>query len=215
MTGRADRELLHSLRRIDGWFTVLLVALICATLAWSLDDAMLVIGRDKLTDFLPWMALAGATVGFLGPLVGWGRWTTHLVGAAFAALITPLVVGTVLLTDGGTPAQLFQATTDDVVRAFTDLVLDNQLSTAAYGHHLLVLGLVVWGTSQFASYAAFGSLAPGESQRAIGDSLGISLSAVEKHLQRAYRTVTDIRARLDAEIEAPRRPSCDDGDHGS
>jgi RNA polymerase sigma-70 factor (ECF subfamily) len=55
----------------------------------------------------------------------------------------------------------------------------------------------------------------GESQRAIGDSLGISLSAVEKHLQRAYRAVTDIRARLDAENEAPRRPSCDDGDHGS
>ena len=55
----------------------------------------------------------------------------------------------------------------------------------------------------------------GESQRAIGESLGISLSAVEKHLQRAYRTVVDIRARLDAEIEAPRRPSCDDGDHGS
>ena len=55
----------------------------------------------------------------------------------------------------------------------------------------------------------------GESQRAIGDSLGISLSAVEKHLQRAYRAVTDIRARLDAESEAPRRPSCDDGDNGS
>lgn len=55
----------------------------------------------------------------------------------------------------------------------------------------------------------------GESQRAIGDNLGISLSAVEKHLQRAYRAVTDIRARLDAESEALRRPSCDDGEDGS
>jgi RNA polymerase sigma-70 factor (ECF subfamily) len=54
-----------------------------------------------------------------------------------------------------------------------------------------------------------------ESQRVIADDLGISLSAVEKHLQRAYRAVADIRARLDAEIEAPRRPSCDDGQDGS
>jgi RNA polymerase sigma-70 factor (ECF subfamily) len=55
----------------------------------------------------------------------------------------------------------------------------------------------------------------GESQRAIGASLGISLSAVEKHLQRAYRAVADIRAHLDAENEAPRRPSCDEGQDGS
>ena len=158
---RTDRELLQSLRRLDGWFTVLLVAIICASLAWSFDDAQLVAGRGELTDFLPWMALAGALLGFVGPLVGWGRWTTHLIGAAFAALVTPLVVGTVLLTDvGGTPWQLFQATTNEVVQAFTDLILDNRLSTAAYGHHLLVLGLIVWGTAQFASYAAFGHRRP-------------------------------------------------------
>jgi len=37
----------------------------------------------------------------------------------------------------------------------------------------------------------------GESQKAIAASLGISLSAVEKHLQRAYRTVLDLKRRLD------------------
>jgi RNA polymerase sigma-70 factor (ECF subfamily) len=55
----------------------------------------------------------------------------------------------------------------------------------------------------------------GQSQRLIAGDLGISLSAVEKHLQRAYRAVTDIRARLDAEFAPPRRPSCDDGEDGS
>ena len=158
---RPDRELLHSLRRLDGWFTVALVAIICASLAWSFDDAQLVAARGELTDFLPWMALAGALVGFVGPLVGWGRWRTHLVGAAFAALVTPLVVGTVLLRDvGGTPYELFQATTNEVVQAFTDLILNGGLSTAAYGHHLLVLGLIVWATAQFASYATFGHRRP-------------------------------------------------------
>ncbi len=38
----------------------------------------------------------------------------------------------------------------------------------------------------------------GVSQRAIADELGISLSAVEKHLQKAYRTLLDLRRRFDA-----------------
>jgi transglutaminase-like putative cysteine protease len=160
MTGRHDRELLDSLRRVDGWFTLGLVALVCATLAWSFDDASLVIGRGELTDFLVWTALAGATVGFVGPLLGWGRWSTHLVGAALAALVTPLIVGTVVLPAGGSPHDLFQATTDAVVTAWTDLVLSNRLSTTAFGHHLLVLGLIVWGSAQFASYATFGHRRP-------------------------------------------------------
>ena len=160
MTSRTDRELLHSLRRLDGWFTLALVALICATLAWSFDDALLVLGRDKLTDFLIWTALAGAAVGVVGPLVGWGRWTTHLLGATLAAIVTPLLVGTVLLPAGGTFHQLFQATTDQVVMAWSDLVLGGRFSTPAYGHHLLVLGLITWATSQFASYATFGHRRP-------------------------------------------------------
>jgi len=45
----------------------------------------------------------------------------------------------------------------------------------------------------------------GESQTAIANSLGISLSAVEKHLQRAYRAVLDLRSRLEhsADVNSP------------
>ena len=160
MTQRDGRDLLHSLRRIDGWFTVGLVLLICATLAWSLDDALLVLGRDALTDFLFWAAIGGAVAGFLGPLVGWGRWTTHLVGAAFAALLVPLLVGWALRPDGAEAGVLFQLTAGEAVQAWTDLVVIQLLFTTAYGHHLLVLGLVTWGTSQFASYATFGHRRP-------------------------------------------------------
>jgi transglutaminase-like putative cysteine protease len=157
---RQGQELLRSFRRADGWFTVGLVVLICATLAWSLDDALLVLGRDKFTDFLFWAAIGGVAAGFVGPLVGWGRWKTHLVGAAFAALLVPLLVGWTLLPDGGSPAVLFQRTTDSVVQAWSDLVLASRLSTIEYGHHLFVLGLVTWASSQFASYAAFGHRRP-------------------------------------------------------
>jgi RNA polymerase sigma-70 factor (ECF subfamily) len=45
------------------------------------------------------------------------------------------------------------------------------------------------------------------SQREIARDFGISLSAVEKHLQRAYRAVLDAQRQIDAESIDPRRPS--------
>lgn len=43
----------------------------------------------------------------------------------------------------------------------------------------------------------------GVSQKAIAADLGISVSAVEKHLQRAYHVVIAARQRLDAELTVP------------
>ena len=143
-----------------GWFALALVAALCLSLAWSLDDAILVLGDGRVTDFLTWSALGGVLIGVIGPTVGWGRWTTHLVGAVFAALLTPLLVGMVLPDGGSTPHSLFQATTDSASLAWSDLIVSRRPSTFQYGHHLLVLGLIVWGSAQFASYAAFGHRRP-------------------------------------------------------
>ena len=41
----------------------ILVLLLCLSLAWSLDDALLVVGDGELTDFLTWTAVGGATMG--------------------------------------------------------------------------------------------------------------------------------------------------------
>jgi transglutaminase-like putative cysteine protease len=160
MTARTDGDLLRSLRRVDGWFTVGLVVLVCATLAWSLDDALLVLGRDEYTDLLFWAAIGGVTAGLVGPLVGWGRWKTHLIGAVFAALLVPLLVGWTLIPTGAPPGELFQRTTDSVVQAWSDLVLAGRMSTMQFGHHLFALAILTWATSQFASYAAFGHRRP-------------------------------------------------------
>lgn len=46
----------------------------------------------------------------------------------------------------------------------------------------------------------------GVAQKEIAAEFGISLSAVEKHLQRAYRTLVEAQARLDADLPPPRRP---------
>lgn len=42
-------------------------------------------------------------------------------------------------------------------------------------------------------------------QRDVAATMGISLSAVEKHLQRAYRAIVDVQQRLDAEIDPSQR----------
>jgi transglutaminase-like putative cysteine protease len=148
------------LRPSEGWLTLGLVVLLCMSLAWSLDDANLVVARGEYTDFLAWTAFGGALAGFIGPKVGWRRWTTFTVGAVFAALLTPLMVGMVLMPDGGNLGQLFESTATATVIAWRDLIVLDHLSTQAFGHHLLVLGLIVWGSSMFASYAAFGHRRP-------------------------------------------------------
>jgi len=46
----------------------------------------------------------------------------------------------------------------------------------------------------------------GMPQRQIAGELGISLSAVEKHLQKAYQVVVETQQRLDADTHCPQRP---------
>lgn len=52
-------------------------------------------------------------------------------------------------------------------------------------------------------------------QRQIAEEEGISVSAVEKHLQKAYRTVIALRAKLDAEWIDPERLVMVKEDHAS
>jgi RNA polymerase sigma-70 factor (ECF subfamily) len=46
----------------------------------------------------------------------------------------------------------------------------------------------------------------GVQQKQIAAELGISVSAVEKHLQKAYQIVVEVQARLDADVVHPHRP---------
>lgn len=144
----------------EGWVTLGLTLLLCLTLAWSLDDARWVLGRETYLDFLPLAAAGGVLSGFVGPKVGWGRWRTYLIGSIFAALIVPLFAASVAHPQGASFGELYQATATSAVAAYVDIIVRNQASTVQYLHYLLTLGLLVWATSMFSSYAVFGHRRP-------------------------------------------------------
>ena len=144
----------------EGWATLALTLLLCLTFAWSLDDARWVLGRNSYLDFLQWAVLGGVLAGFIGTKVGWGRWLTYLIGSIAAALIVPLFVGSVAFPNGGSFHDMYEATAGSIVSAYSDIVIHNQASTIEYLHYLLTLGLLVWATSMFASYAIFGHHRP-------------------------------------------------------
>ena len=168
----------------------------CLSLAWSLDDAVLVLG-DARHDGLPVLGGPrrrrdrGARADHrMGPLDDPPRSAPSSPPCSI-----PLLVGWVLHPRRArAPASLFQATTDSAVIAWTDLVVNRELSTFQYGHHLLVLGLLVWASSQFASYAAFGHRRPLNAVAAIGLLLLANMSLTLRDSAAVHRPVLGLGA---------------------
>jgi transglutaminase-like putative cysteine protease len=136
------------------WLSLFLVAVMAVSVAWSLDDSALVLGRGDWTDMLPWTALCGVIAGFVGARVGWNRPLAHLIGAIFAVLIVAILVGSVLDVSGNF-GQKFTATANASVDAVLDFAVYKLLLTRQTGHYLLVLGLLCWANGQFAASAVF------------------------------------------------------------
>ena len=138
----------------EGWISLFLVATMAAAVAWSLDDAALVLGQRDATDFLPWVSLGGVAAGFIGARARWSRPVAHLVGAAFAALVVPVIIGSILDPAGST-ADRYRATADSTVSAVLDFAVRGLPLTRETGHYLLVLGLLCWANGQFAASSVF------------------------------------------------------------
>ncbi|HET9344583.1 MAG TPA: transglutaminaseTgpA domain-containing protein [Candidatus Limnocylindrales bacterium] len=138
----------------EGWLTLSLVALMAFVMAMAIDDAGWVLQNGDVTNFLWIAALLGVAAGFLGAKVGWNRWVAHALGAVFAALIVPILVGQVLRPGAGLGVQ-YVATADSAAAAYQDLIVLGLDLTRQIGHHLLILGLLCWGTGQFAASAVF------------------------------------------------------------
>src|SRR5262245_2553785 len=138
----------------EGWLSLVLVTVMALAMALAIDDTAWILGDGRLTDFLAVAAIGGVLAGFVGSSVGWNRWVAHAVGATFAALILPVLVGGMLAPGTGLAGQ-FAATADHAAKAWLDLVVLQLPTTHVYGHHLLAFGLLCWGTAQFAASAVF------------------------------------------------------------
>ena len=179
----------------EGWLSLGLVMLMCVTVAWAIDDAAPVMGRDSFTDFLVWAAVGGVLSGFIGPKVGWGRWRTYLIGSIFAVLLLSLIVGQLLPRTYPGLYGRFEATASAVVNAYFDLVYYRLAFTQEYGHHLLVIGLVVWATSMFAAYAVFGHRRPLNAVVLVGLVLVINMS-VTNNEQLGYLVMYSVASMI-------------------
>ncbi len=144
----------------SGWLSLVLVVAMSVILALAIDDARVILGHGEWTDMLAWAAIAGALIGSLGPSIGWGRWTTYLIGSIAAALLVPLMAGASLPDPADSPAGWFQATAEAAWAAARDLIVLQRGLTAQIGHHMLILGLWVWASAMFAGYAVFGHRRP-------------------------------------------------------
>ncbi|HSL98393.1 MAG TPA: transglutaminase domain-containing protein [Candidatus Deferrimicrobiaceae bacterium] len=165
--GRLDR-LIDRLPRhpAEGWLSLLAAALMAAAYGLAVDDAGWITDRTGDTSYLPTLALVGLAFGFTGARIGWGRWRTHLVGALFAGVTLPLVMGGALLSgsdlgfDPHALALRMAATVHIVELVWRDLVIEGRPVTAQVGHFHLVFGAMVWAAGQLVGYTVFGHRRP-------------------------------------------------------
>jgi transglutaminase-like putative cysteine protease len=154
------------LRPAEGWLTLAAAAVMAMTFALSLRDAGWIPGRAGDSDYLPWVALAGLAVGFIGAKVGWGRWRTHLVGGLFGGFALSLIMGGIALDPlhvGLDPAGLAMrmgASYDTIRGVWLDLVVQARPFTSQTAHYHLGIGTLVWGAGQLAGFTVFGHRRP-------------------------------------------------------
>lgn len=144
-----------SLAPAEGWLTLVMVVFAVVAVGWAIDDVRWVLGRDEYTDFLPAAAALGALAGFLGAKSSRPRWLAHLGGAVGAAIVLPVIIGSIVVGDGGSPVEFFRATAASTVNAWYELALAGRTRTTEFGHYLLTLGIVCWATGQFAAFTVF------------------------------------------------------------
>ena len=149
-------RIVERMRPEEGWASLLLVLILAGTMAWSIADARWILGRDNLSGFVIWAALAAALWGYLSARLDMSPWLAHLLGAAIGAFVLIECVGAQIPDAHPGLVGWFQATANSVAQAYLDLTWRHQLTTNQYGHYGLVVGIIAWGTAQAGSYDVFG-----------------------------------------------------------
>jgi transglutaminase-like putative cysteine protease len=149
-------RVIDRLRPSEGWASLPLVLVLCAAMAWSIANARWILGRDELTSFLIWIALAAVLWSYVSSRLGMQPWLAQALGAFIGAVLIIEVIGFSIPTADPSPVGWFHATANSVAQAYLDLTWRHQVSTLQYAHFCLILGIIVWGSAQAAAYNVFG-----------------------------------------------------------
>jgi transglutaminase-like putative cysteine protease len=187
-------------RPIEGWLSLVATAIMVSVLPLSLIDANWTLGSAGDSGFLPYVGFLGLAFGVLGAKIGWGRWRTHLVGALFAGVLLPLIVGGIVLGGrvGWSPPELamrMAAALGVVQQVWKDLVIDGRPTTFQWMHYHLVFGALVWGAGQLAGFTVFGHRRPLDAVVVLGLAV-IANMALTTHDQLGYLVLFSAGALL-------------------
>ncbi|HEY4190664.1 MAG TPA: transglutaminase domain-containing protein [Candidatus Limnocylindrales bacterium] len=174
-------------RPAEGWLTVFATMAMVAVFGWSLIDADWTPGRAGDSNFLPWVGMVGLAFGIGGAKVGWGRWRTHVVGALFAGIFIPLIVGGIILgpDTGWDLASLgarFMASGNVARAVYNDWVVLNLPFTSQTAHYHLIFGALLWGAGMLAGFTVFGHHRPLDAVVVLGLAI-IANMALTQHDQ--------------------------------
>lgn len=149
-------RLVDFLRPDEGFFGLALVVLLAGVMGWSIADSRWILGRDELTSFLIWCAIAAALWGWISSRLDMSPWLAQTLGAVVGALVILELVG--MRMPDAKPGLLgwAEAATYSATQAYLDLTWRHKVTTLQYGHFCMILGVLVWGTAQAASYDIFG-----------------------------------------------------------
>jgi transglutaminase-like putative cysteine protease len=139
----------------EGWASLVLLLAMVLAMAWSIDDARWVLGRNENTDFLAWIGVAGVLFGLAAAKSPWPRFAIFVVQALVGVLLVCVAIG--LTIDPHAPGipDAVRIAVRSTIGAYEDLVIRGRATTTQIGHFLGILGLLVWATGFFASWTVF------------------------------------------------------------
>ncbi len=183
------------LQPAEGWSSLAFVSVMTLTMAWSIDDARWVLGRDPYTDFLAYAAIGAVLTGFALGKSRLPRWAALPLGATIGAIALSLLVGLTIAPPGGFVGEWFNATATSTVEAYLDLAWRNRATTTQVGHFLLLLGTIVWATALFGAWTTYRHRRPMNAVFAIGTILVVNMSITIRD-QFGYLVVFSLAALL-------------------
>ncbi len=141
---------------VEGWSTLFILLFMLSTVGWAVDDVRWAgygAGKTSQTWFLPWAIVFGGLWGFVSAKAQRPALVAHVAGAILATAYLIFAVASSLSADPNLQLRV-RALTESLDRFAYDLFYAG-VRSAETSAFLLTLGVIAWGTGQFAAFSIF------------------------------------------------------------